>query len=55
MSGAEEWAGWKQDTKIRDEGNKIRLNYSKEGKNNSSVNSSKIDRRGGRKIFFFSD
>jgi hypothetical protein len=32
MSGGEEWTGWKQDTEIRNEGNKVRLNYSKEGK-----------------------
>jgi len=55
MSDGKEWMGWKQDTKIRNEGNKFRLNYSKEGakKNNSSVNSSKIDRKGEKKIFFF--
>lgn len=54
MSDGKEWMGWKQDTKIRNEGNKFRLNYSKEGaKNNSSVNSLKIDRKGEKKIFFF--
>jgi len=31
MSDGKEWMGWKQDTKIRNEGNKFRLNYSKEG------------------------
>jgi hypothetical protein len=32
MSGGKEWTGWKQGIKIRNEGNKVRLNYSKEGK-----------------------
>jgi len=31
MSDGKEWMGWKPDTKIRNEGNKFRLNYSKEG------------------------
>jgi hypothetical protein len=32
MSRGKKLRGWKQGTKIRNEGNKIRLNYSKEGK-----------------------
>jgi hypothetical protein len=32
MSGGKKWTGWKQGTKIRNEGNKVRLNYSKEEK-----------------------
>jgi hypothetical protein len=47
--GKKKWTGWKRGTKITNEGNKVRLNYSKEGeKNNSSVNSRKIDRKWGR-------
>jgi hypothetical protein len=32
MSDGKKWVGWKQEAKIRNEGNKFRLNYSKEGK-----------------------
>jgi hypothetical protein len=47
------WGGNKTQ-KLETKEIKFRLNYSKEGKkNNSSVNSSKIDRKGEKKIFFF--